>query len=146
MMASTNVGAIQATTYYEIYDTNLIKFPSQNSNPLDRYFLKSIPSMILLLLTTSPKLCVNPSTNVGVILATTYCDTNLTKSLSHNSYPLDRFFSKSIPSMLLLLLTTFHSFVYNPSTNMINVFRYPSWHNIIDTRMDRRVKNIIPTL
>jgi hypothetical protein len=46
---STDVGAIQAATYY---DTNLIKSPSQKSDPLDRFFWKSIPSMLLLLLTT----------------------------------------------------------------------------------------------
>jgi hypothetical protein len=36
----------------------------------------------------------------------------LTKSPSQKSDPLDRFFWKSIPSMLLLLLTTSQSFVY----------------------------------
>jgi hypothetical protein len=39
--------------------------------------------------------------------------TNSTKSPSQKSDPLDRFFWKSIPSMLLLLLTTSQSFVYN---------------------------------
>jgi hypothetical protein len=35
---------------------------------------------------------IHPSTNVGAILATIYYDTNLTKSPSQNSDPLDRFF------------------------------------------------------
>jgi hypothetical protein len=39
-----------------------------------------------------PKFRVYPSTNVGVIQARTCCDTNLTKSPSKNSDPLDRFF------------------------------------------------------
>jgi hypothetical protein len=37
---------------------------------------------------------------------------DLTKSPSQKSDPLDRFFWKSIPSMLLLLLTTSQSLVY----------------------------------
>jgi hypothetical protein len=105
-----NVGAIQVTTYYE---TNLTKSPSQKSDTLDRFFWKSIPSMLLLFLTLYfPKFHVYPSANVGAILVTTYYETNLNKSPSQKSDPLDRFFWKSISSMLLLLRTTSQSFVY----------------------------------
>jgi hypothetical protein len=63
---------------------NYFPFPPK-IDPLDRFFWKSIISMLLLLLTNFH---VYPSTNVGAILVTTYYDTNLTKSPSQKSdYP-----------------------------------------------------------
>jgi hypothetical protein len=100
-----NVGAIKVTTYY---NTNLTKSPSQKKwSPL-QIFLKINPIHAFTIIDNFPKFHVYQSTNfyVDAIQSTTYHNTNSTKSPSHKSDTLDRFFWKSIPSTHLLLLTT----------------------------------------
>jgi hypothetical protein len=104
---SRNKGAIQVTTYL-FKKLNLLKkwFPW-------KIFMKINPIHAFSINENFPKFHVYPSTNVGAIQATTCYDTNLAKSPSQKlSDSLDRFFWKSIPSMLLLLLTTSQSFMY----------------------------------
>ena len=69
---STNVGAIQATTYC---DTNLTKSPSQKKWSPWQICLKINPIHAFIITDNLPKFRVNWSTNEGAIVATTYYDT-----------------------------------------------------------------------
>jgi hypothetical protein len=136
------LGTIQATTYY---DTNLTKTPSQKSEPLDRFFWKSISSMHLLLLTTSQTfMYIHQQMYVGAILATIYYDTKLTMSPSHRKWSPWQIFSENQSHPCSCYYWQL------PKVSCISINkcrRYPGdnilWHT--DRLTDRRVKQIIPT-
>jgi hypothetical protein len=105
------------------------KPPLPKKLSLWQIFLKINPIHAFTITDNFPKFHVYPSTNVGAIQTTTYYDTNLTTctSPSQKSDPFDNFFWKSIPSMLLLLMTISQSFVYIS----INKCRYYPGDNVL---------------
>jgi hypothetical protein len=149
---STNVGAIQATTYY---DTNLTKSPFQKSDPLDRFFWKSIPSMPLLLLKCFSENLSHPCLynywNVPKVLCKSinkcrrYPGDNILWQI-FNQVPLP----KLIPWQIVLKINPILAFTITDNLLKVRVDR-SNVGNIqattcYDTRTDRRVKTIISTV
>jgi hypothetical protein len=121
---STNERAVQVITYQNIYYV-----PLPNKWSPWQILLKINPIHALTITDNFPKFLVYRSTNVGVIHATTYYDTNLTKPPSPKSDPLTYFSENQSHSCFY-----FPKFCVYQSTN-VGAIQATTYH---DTRMDRR--------
>jgi hypothetical protein len=119
--------------------------PPKSVIPLTDFFLKINPIHAFTITGNFPKFHVYPSTNVGVILATTYYDTNLIKSPSQESDPLDGFFLKIDPIHTFTITDNLPKFLVYPSTNLGAILATTYYDTRTDGLKDGRVKSIIPT-